>query len=72
MTDGQGGERHNLELSRRRAVAVRDYLVWAGLDATRFEAVGRGSTRPSVSNETAEGRRHNRRVELQLLEKEES
>ena len=41
-----------------------DYLVKAGLPADRFTAVGYGSTQPIASNETDEGKAHNRRIEF--------
>lgn len=67
-TDDTGSAEHNLTLSRRRAEAVRDYLAAAGLDNGRFDTQGLGESRPVASNETAAGRRQNRRVEFRLLE----
>jgi OOP family OmpA-OmpF porin len=67
-TDSTSTAEHNLELSRSRAESVRDYLVGKGVDATRLETVGFGETRPIASNETPEGRQHNRRTEFQVLE----
>ena len=69
-TDSQASEAQNLALSRRRAAAVRDHLVEAGLDAGRFETLGLGESRPVASNETEEGRRRNRRVAFRLVEEE--
>ena len=64
-TDGVGGEAENLELSRRRSTAVRDALVTRyGIAAARLTAAGRGEASPKASNDTAEGRAQNRRVEL--------
>lgn len=54
--------------SRRRAEAVRDYLVHAGIEPQRMIAKGYGPDVPIASNETAEGRAQNRRVELRVLE----
>lgn len=66
-TDSTSTTEHNLELSRSRADAVRDYLVGRGLSKNRFETVGYGETRPIASNATPEGRQHNRRTEFQVL-----
>ena len=64
-TDEVGGEDDNLELSRRRADAVRSYLVEAyGIEPERLQAEGFGESRPADTNETEEGRANNRRVEL--------
>lgn len=63
-TDSIGTEAYNMDLSRRRANAVRNYLAKAGIAANRLSTVGYGETRPAASNATAEGRSKNRRVEL--------
>jgi outer membrane protein OmpA-like peptidoglycan-associated protein len=64
-TDGNGEADKNRRLSLRRAQAVRDYLVATyGFDAARFAVEGQGATQPVASNETASGRRANRRVEV--------
>lgn len=65
-----GNDAHNMDLSSRRATAVMDYLVGAGVDAERLEAEGYGETRPIADNETREGRETNRRVELHILEQD--
>ncbi|MFQ5555052.1 MAG: OmpA family protein [Acidimicrobiia bacterium] len=67
-TDDRGADAYNLELSRRRAQAVLDYLVDLGDDPSRFAVVGYGETRPIADNETAEGRARNRRIEFTALE----
>lgn len=67
-TDNQGDDGVNLQLSEDRAAAVRQYLVDAGIDEARIESVGRGETEPLESNDTAEGRASNRRVELLALQ----
>lgn len=64
FTDSQGGETFNLELSRRRADAVRDFLVSHGIAADRITSEGYGEARPIASNATPEGRANNRRVEI--------
>jgi outer membrane protein OmpA-like peptidoglycan-associated protein len=65
-TDATGTDDINASLSARRAQSVRDYLIDRGVQASRVEAVGRGSTEPVASNDTAEGRARNRRVEIFL------
>jgi outer membrane protein OmpA-like peptidoglycan-associated protein len=63
-TDSTGSDAHNQVLSEKRAQSVRDYLVNCGLSATALTAKGFGKTQPLVSNDTAEGRQRNRRVEI--------
>ena len=67
-TDNVGSADANLQLSERRAAAVRDYLVQReGIDAGRLESAGLGQTAPAADNATPEGRQTNRRVELVVL-----
>ncbi len=66
-TDACGSAAANTKLSRGRAEAVRAYLVAAGIDASRLEAVGLGSSQPLSTNRTSVGRESNRRVELHLV-----
>ena len=63
-TDATSTPEHNQQLSERRAVSVKAYLVGAGIDASRLSTVGYGATRPVASNDTGLGRAQNRRVEL--------
>jgi outer membrane protein OmpA-like peptidoglycan-associated protein len=63
-TDSQGNDEANRELSQRRAEAVRGYLVSRGVPDARIRAVGRGEAEPVATNDTAEGRASNRRVEV--------
>jgi OOP family OmpA-OmpF porin len=63
-TDAEGDEAANQALSEKRAQAVVDYLVKAGLPLDRFTAVGYGSTQPVASNETGDGRAQNRRIDF--------
>jgi OmpA-OmpF porin, OOP family len=63
-TDGDGEDAFNQALSEKRAQAVVNYLVKAGLPADRFTAVGFGSTQPIASNGTDEGKAQNRRIEF--------
>jgi outer membrane protein OmpA-like peptidoglycan-associated protein len=64
-TDNVGNAASNQTLSEKRAAAVKATLVADyGVDAARLETAGLGSTKPSGSNDTPEGRQTNRRVEL--------
>jgi OOP family OmpA-OmpF porin len=63
-TDGDGEDAFNQALSEKRAQVVVDYLVKAGLPASRFTAVGYGSTQPVAGNDTDEGKAQNRRIEF--------
>ncbi len=64
-TDSIGTHAYNMDLSKRRAEAVKNYLVdEAGIDSDRLTTVGYGETRPIATNATKEGRAKNRRVEL--------
>ena len=63
-TDNTGTAAYNFDLSQRRAVAVSDILIGAGVPAARLSAVGIGEDRPIASNTTAAGRAQNRRVEI--------
>lgn len=62
--DAQGDEQHNLELSQKRADAVREYLVSRGVAPDRLRAEGRGASHPLADNDTPAGRASNRRVEI--------
>ena len=63
-TDRTGSAEYNLDISGRRADAVRVYLIGQGIAASRLTSVGYGETRPIASNDTRAGRAANRRVEL--------
>lgn len=63
-TDSTGSAEYNLGLSKRRAQAVSDYLVSTGVAEEKLREVGRGEEDPIASNDTAEGRAQNRRVEI--------
>jgi len=63
-TDSTGGMELNQTLSEKRAGAVVDYLASQGLSRDALSAAGFGAARPVASNDTAAGRRQNRRVEL--------
>lgn len=68
-TDSTGDSETNLEISALRASAVLDALVSLGVDAARFTSAGMGEDFPIASNETEEGRRQNRRVDVILLDR---
>ena len=63
-TDADGEDGFNQALSEKRAQAVTDFLVKAGLPAERFTAMGYGSTQPVASNDTDEGKAQNRRIDF--------
>ena len=65
-TDDRGGDKPNVNLSERRAVAVVRWLTEHGVDARRLEARGFGARRPIADNKTDAGRAKNRRVEFQI------
>ncbi len=69
-TDAQNTPEYNLPLSERRAAAVRGYLIERGIDPARLYAAGFGESRPIASNDTPEGRQHNRRTEFHVLGEE--
>ena len=64
-TDKYGAPDYNLELSRRRAEAVRHYFISQGL-TNQFTAVGYGASRPLSVPQTRTGLQHNRRIELRV------
>ncbi|MFN8547153.1 MAG: OmpA family protein [Candidatus Eisenbacteria bacterium] len=63
-TDDVGSDSYNQTLSEKRATAVYDFLSEAGIDPEQMTHQGFGESRPVVPNDTAEGRQHNRRVDL--------
>jgi outer membrane protein OmpA-like peptidoglycan-associated protein len=63
-TDSQGSVNYNLDLSQRRADAVRSYLVERGYQGDLIQAHGLGKGSPVADNTSAEGRANNRRVEI--------
>lgn len=65
-TDNVGSQAYNLPLSEQRAKSVRDYLVEHGIAASRLTYLGKGIEEPIASNDTAEGRAKNRRVEIAI------
>lgn len=65
-TDNRGSEALNVALSTRRATFVAAALAARGLHAARIVAIGRGSAAPIASNESRDGRRLNRRIEVRF------
>ena len=63
-TDSTGSDSYNYDLSERRAQAVVNHLSSSGVAASRMSSVGKGASNPVASNDTSEGRRQNRRVEV--------
>jgi outer membrane protein OmpA-like peptidoglycan-associated protein len=66
-TDSTGSEENNLTLSQNRAEAVRAYFAAKGIAVERIEIQGYGAATPIASNDTSEGRRQNRRVDIIIL-----
>ena len=63
-TDSVGGDEYNQRLSEQRGASVRDYLIQQGMPVGSVTARGFGKAQPVASNDTAQGRQQNRRVEL--------
>jgi len=66
-TDSSGSDKVNLRLSQKRAERVREALIKKGIDSERIKAKGYGESQPIADNNSKEGRRKNRRVELKVL-----
>jgi OmpA-OmpF porin, OOP family len=66
-TDSQSSDTYNLDLSKRRALAVVKWLTDKGITASRLEAQGFGESQPVADNDSAAGRALNRRVEIRDL-----
>jgi len=66
-TDATGTEEWNLELSEKRAKSVSAYLAGQKVDPRRFTVMGYGEQQPVASNDTADGRSQNRRVEVAIF-----
>ncbi|NND87991.1 MAG: OmpA family protein, partial [Flavobacteriaceae bacterium] len=65
-TDSRGSDSYNLDLSKRRAASVREYLTSKGIPSSRLTSEGYGEARPIATNNTKAGRQQNRRVEISL------
>ncbi len=68
-SDSKGLDEYNMDLSKRRANAVKVLLVMRGVADSRIEVVGFGKTMPVASNDTEAGRQKNRRVEIKIVPK---
>ena len=66
-TDSTGSDAYNQTLSENRARTVANYLISQGVSAARVRSQGFGETMPVASNDTAEGRTRNRRVEIKIV-----
>ncbi len=66
-TDSRGKYKYNVKLSQDRAESVMNYLIKRGVEASRLNAIGYGPDRPIDTNDTADGRARNRRVEFVVL-----
>jgi outer membrane protein OmpA-like peptidoglycan-associated protein len=71
-TDSVGSDEYNQALSEHRAQSVRDYLVSCGLSPDIMTTRGFGEMRPIASNDTADGRQTNRRVDIVVQDEEDS
>jgi outer membrane protein OmpA-like peptidoglycan-associated protein len=70
-TDSVGSDTYNQDLSERRALAAARLLETDGVDRSRIKTAGRGETEPVESNDSAEGRQKNRRVEVAIYASDE-
>lgn len=66
-TDHEGDERSNMLLSQGRIGVVKAYLIKQGIDESRISTVAYGETMPASDNQTADGRKLNRRVEINIV-----
>jgi outer membrane protein OmpA-like peptidoglycan-associated protein len=66
-TDNVGSDKVNMQLSRERAMTVRSYLIRKGISPERVTAKGYGDSKPINSNDTEEGRKQNRRTEVNII-----
>jgi OmpA-OmpF porin, OOP family len=71
-TDNRGARAFNTNLSRKRAEAVRLWLIERGIEAERLSAAGFGPDKPIDDNDSDEGRQNNRRVEFHITEQDSS
>ena len=69
-TDSAGPEDYNMDLSKRRAESVTNYLISQGISSGRFTTKWYGENQPKADNATAEGKAQNRRVELGIIANE--
>jgi outer membrane protein OmpA-like peptidoglycan-associated protein len=69
-TDNRGKQSYNLELSDRRALSIKQYLISSGVEPHRMDTKGYGPDKPIAPNVTSQGRARNRRVEFHILEQD--
>lgn len=65
-TDSDGNARYNRNLSNRRALSAANFITGEGVDRARVSTVGRGANEPIATNDSDDGRRQNRRVEIAI------
>jgi outer membrane protein OmpA-like peptidoglycan-associated protein len=65
-TDSDGSARYNRDLSHRRALSAANFIIQEGVDRARIATAGRGATEPIATNDSDDGRRQNRRVEIAI------
>ncbi len=70
-TDATGSDSYNQGLSERRASSAANYLAANGVTRNRIQTAGRGESEPIDTNDTAEGRQQNRRVEIVIVANEQ-
>jgi outer membrane protein OmpA-like peptidoglycan-associated protein len=70
-TDSKGPSDYNQKLSERRAQSAADFISAKGISSDRIETAGKGESEPVASNDTEEGRRQNRRVEIAIYASKE-
>jgi outer membrane protein OmpA-like peptidoglycan-associated protein len=66
-TDNVGDDQKNMILSKKRAEAVKNFMISQGIDTSRLYVLYFGETMPIASNDTPEGRQKNRRVEMKII-----
>jgi OOP family OmpA-OmpF porin len=66
-TDSTGNPDYNMQLSKRRAQAVADYVISTGVDPKKLRVLGRGANDPIAPNDTPENRAKNRRVDIVVI-----
>jgi outer membrane protein OmpA-like peptidoglycan-associated protein len=66
-TDASGSDEYNMDLSEKRSKSVGNHLATQGVNPTRFTIMGYGESQPIATNDTADGRQLNRRVEIAIM-----